>query len=401
MNNKILEKLQNPFLLSIILLLLTLFITIQNFLNVPSIVGAPNTEMTSYGNYQIFKNSFLHLINHKNLYQYFKNEHTDLYKYSPTFALLMFPMALLPDLLGLFVWNLLNIFLLFAAIWKFPFPKQNLKLWACFFILLEAITSLTNSQSNCIMAALILCAFLLLENKNTALASLLLVLTVYIKLFGIIAFVIFLFYPNKVKAILYSLLWAILLFLLPVLVIPFTELLQQYKDWSYLLANDYSVSNGFSVMGWLSTWFSFSFSKGLVVGVGFLIFCMPLLRFKQYSNFFFRLCFLSSTLIWVVIFNHKAESPTFVIAVSGIAIWFFFQKFNALNLALLILTIIFTLLSTTDLFPYSIRDKYFYPYVVKVVPCIFIWVKIIYDLLSTEIELTETSNAKNIDLNVT
>lgn len=271
MNNKILEKLQNPFLLSIILLLLTLFITIQNFLNVPSIVGAPNTEMTSYGNYQIFKNSFLHLINHKNLYQYFKNEHTDLYKYSPTFALLMFPMALLPDLLGLFVWNLLNIFFVICGYLEIPFLNKTSN-YGRVFILLEAITSLTNSQSNCIMAALILCAFLLLENKNTALASLLLVLTVYIKLFGIIAFVMFLFYPNKVKAILYSLLWAILLFLLPVLVIPFTELLQQYKDWSYLLANDYSVSNGFSVMGWLSTWFSFSFSKGLVVGVGFLIF---------------------------------------------------------------------------------------------------------------------------------
>jgi len=45
----------------------------------------------------------------KDLYAPYPNEYWDLYKYSPTFALLMAPLALLPTLAGLAGWNLLNV----------------------------------------------------------------------------------------------------------------------------------------------------------------------------------------------------------------------------------------------------------------------------------------------------
>src|SRR5690606_38477454 len=95
----------------------------------------------------------------------------------------------------------------------------------------------------------------------------------------------------------------------------------------------------------------------------------------------FRLNMLSSVLIWIIIFNHKAESPTFIIAVSGIALWFFSQQAKKENTILLILVFIFTCLAPTDLFPKYIRDNIFEPYVVKAVPCILVWLKISYDLL--------------------
>ena len=48
------------------------------------------------GNYQIFANSFVHLIHHQNLYLSF-NDGLDLYKYSPTFALFMGVFSWMPD----------------------------------------------------------------------------------------------------------------------------------------------------------------------------------------------------------------------------------------------------------------------------------------------------------------
>ncbi|HEV2354772.1 MAG TPA: hypothetical protein VGR89_11040, partial [Puia sp.] len=40
-----------------------------------------------YNNFRIFKFSFYHLIAGKDIYQLFPNDHWDLYKYSPGFAL--------------------------------------------------------------------------------------------------------------------------------------------------------------------------------------------------------------------------------------------------------------------------------------------------------------------------
>ena len=55
--------------------------------------------------YLIFKQSFFHLIEGKDLFILYPQEHWDLYKYSPTFSLLMAPLAILPDVVGLFFWK--------------------------------------------------------------------------------------------------------------------------------------------------------------------------------------------------------------------------------------------------------------------------------------------------------
>jgi hypothetical protein len=91
---------------------------------------------------------------------------------------------------------------------------------------------------------------------------------------------------------------------------------------------------------------------------------------------------LASILIWVVIFNHKAESPTFIIAMAGVAVWFMAGKKNTLNISLLLCAFIFVSLSSTDIFPRYVKVHLIVPYCLKAVPCIFIWFKIIYDMLS-------------------
>jgi hypothetical protein len=66
-----------------------------------------------------------------------------------------------------------------------------------------------------------------------------------------------------------------------------------------------------------------------------------------------------------------------------VALCYFAQEKNNFNLALLILVFVFTCLSPTDLFPPAVRKNYLVPMVVKVVPCIFIWIKIIFELTTT------------------
>ena len=45
-------------------------------------------------------------------------------------------------------------------------------------------------------------------------------------------------------------------------------------------------------------------------------------KVRRWGDADFRLRFLCSLLVFLVIFNHRSESPSFVIAMAGIAIWF-------------------------------------------------------------------------------
>jgi len=374
------KLLDSPLYLVSVLTLIVLFVSGNSYLFEPKTFEPGGLEYTRYNNYVIFKQSFVHLIENKDLYQLFPSDHWDLYKYSPTFAVLMFPFAQLPDALGLFCWNLLNSLILFFALWRLPVVSRNTRYWMLSLVLIELITSLQNSQSNGLMAGLLIFAFIFLEKKKPALAALMIVLTVFIKLFGLVALVLFLCYPERWKAMLYALGWTLLFAFLPLLVVSWSQLELLYQSWFMLLQNDHIASIGLSMAGWLYSWFGVAYSN-LIVIIGAFLLCLPLLRYQYFKEYTYRAFFLSSVLIWVVIFNHKAESPTFVIAVSGIAIWYMSQRLNWLNLVLLSLALVFTVLSQTDLFPRGLQNAFVAPYVLKAVPCILIWVKISVDLL--------------------
>ena len=345
-----------------------------------------------YNNFVIFRFSFIHLIHYQDLYILHPLDQYDLFKYSPTFALLMFPFAYMPEGVGLVVWNVFNALILYVAVRKIPLLTQKISIFVLWFILQETLTGLQSAQTNPLIAALLILAYTSFENKKVIWASLFIVLTVYIKIFGVVAFLMFFLYPDKLKFILYTILWTVLLAFLPLMVVSFDQLLFLYKSWINMLQNDHSVSYGLSVMGWLKTWFGLEPDKFLVVAIGGLLLMMPLIQLKSYSNSLFRILYLSSILIWVIIFNHKAESSTFVIAVCGIAIWFFSQQNSKFQTVLVLFAFLFTCLSPTDLFPRILRTSLVEPYVLKAVPCIFIWMMIQYQLIKGNYQLRREAN---------
>lgn len=349
-------------------------------------------EYTCYNNYVIFKQSHFHLIENTDLYINHYQEHGDLFKYSPTFSLLFGTFAYLPTILGLSLWNIFNCLVFFAAIYLLPNIDNRKKIFILLFCLIELMTSMQNEQSNALTVGLIILGFTFLERKNYVLATLLIMASVYIKIFGLVAFALYLLYPKKGKLALYSTIWAIILFALPLVVVDYSELKLQYLSWWNMLQNDHSNSLGLSVMGFIDSWFGVSVNKMATVVVGVLLFCIPLIQIKKYSIYLFRVLLLCSILIWVIIFNHKAESSTFIIAMAGIAIWFFISEKNKQNTILVIAAFILTSLSPTDLFPRSLRNNIVVPYVLKAVPCILIWLKILYDMFMI--------NQKNLNIEI-
>ncbi len=402
---------KSPQFLFGIYFLLALVATVQSYFGSSTF---NKIQYTAYNNYIIFKQSFFHLIENKDLYILYPTEHWDLYKYSPTFALLMAPLVIFPNVIGLFFWNAINAFVLFFGIKKIEdvnlqkqklpsiafekFKKQTPVLFGIGgFVLIEMLTSIQNEQSNALIAGLIILAFAWLEKDKIWLGTLCIVLTVYIKIFGIVAFALFLVYPKKGKFILASVVWMLVLGLLPSLFVGMEQLQLQYESWWRMLSEDHAASHGYSVMGWLKTWFGLDVSKNVIVLLGVVLFCLPLVKFKNYTSYKFRWLLLASILLWVVIFNHKAESPTFIIAMSGVGIWYFFNEKNKLNLVLVILAFIFTSLSPTDLFPRFLRESLVKPYVLKAVPCILIWGKIIWEMWNVNKKVS-FSKIKTFDL---
>lgn len=365
----------------------------QSLLSGKKTFGEDPNAYTAYNNYTIFKHSFYHLTQNQDLYQAYPDEHWDLFKYTPTFAAFFGVFAIFPDWLGLNLWNLLNALVLLFAVYSLPRLNPEQKALALWIVLIELMTSMQNEQSNGLMAGLLIASFAALENRKYWIATACVVFAVFIKLFGIMGFALFLFYPRKIRLAGYSLVWTGLLLLLPLVFIGMDQYLSLFESYGRLLSQDHSLSLGYSVMGWLNSWFGAHFNKNAVLIAGLSLFLLPLIKHSQYNQFNFRILVLASMLIWIVIFNHKAESPTFIIAMSGVAIWFVISKKNLLNISLFITAFVLTSLSPTDIFPRFIREEYVIPYTLKALPCILIWIKVLWQLMHMRLEKTLPLNA--------
>ncbi|MBK8558035.1 MAG: DUF2029 domain-containing protein [Lewinellaceae bacterium] len=350
-------------------------------------LGRYSNGYSAYENYLIFKNSFSHLLSGQNLYGPFPAEQWDLYKYSPAFALFMAPFSVLPDSLGLPLWNLLNALSLLSAILLLPL-KRNERHFIAWFVLLELITSLQNSQSNGLTAALILWTWVALDRNKTKQAGGWIAAGTFLKIFGVFAVLPAIFYENWRKTIVWGLVFGLALAAAPVVLVGPAQLVQVYQWWWELLISDHQASVGLSVEGFLQTWFGWEVSKTGITLVGLVLLGASFL-FAAYRNGFrprlqTQILAWASILIWVVIFNHKAESPTFIIALSGVALWYLsLQQKAVVHKILLAICFVLVSLSATDLFPRFLLNGWVKPYVLKAVPCILIWVLVTLALFKT------------------
>lgn len=355
------------------ILLASIGITLQNIL-----LGENNfwgeIPSTFYNNFIIFRQSFPHLLHKTNLYQAYPHEYGDLYKYSPTFAFCMAPFSILPDWLGLFLWNIINIAIIVWVMHRLIHEKRTL-FFLFLFIVPELILSVQNSQSNALLAGMVILAFDALERGKNGLAALLIALTVYIKLFTLVVFILFLFYPNRIKSSLYAVMWMLVLLVLPLVVTGPHDLMQQYLNWAELIRNDHSISFGSGLPGFLHTLGLFAVHKNALLAFGVILLLLPLLRYKDFHTTIYRQNYLCLLLAWMVIFNHKAESPSYIIAFVGYALWAYFNGLSKPSIILLVLCFLFSSVICMDVVPHDIRVNYFEAYTIKALfPSIILFV---------------------------
>ena len=334
-----------------------------------------------YNNYVIFERSWDHLVSGQDLYGWHPEEHWDLFKYTPTFAVLMAPFSALPDAIGLPFWNLLNALVLVLAVFHLPMLRQHQQGLALVICAVECMTSLQNAQSNGLVVGLLILAFAELERGKAWLPALCVLLSAFIKLFGIVGLAMFVMHPQRWKLAGWTAALALALAALPLVVVSADQYAWLLERYGQMLSQDHSQSLGYSLHGILKSWFGWGLSKSLVLAVGSALFMLPVLHWRRWTDPTHRLRVLSLILWWVLVFNHKSESPTFVIAMAGVGLWFVQARRTRLNFSLMWFALILTSLVTTDLCPRWVREQFINPYALKALPIVALWVVVMWRTL--------------------
>jgi hypothetical protein len=353
----------------------------------------------SIGNYKIFQGVFWHTLHQTDLYALYPDEYQDSNHYGPFFSLVIMPFALLPKYIGCFLWVVANTLILLYAIKSLNLGKTNTNiiLWVAG---VELMTAAHNVQFNPMMTAWIILSFSLVKKEKDIWATLFIAAGFMVKLYGIVGLAFFLFSRHKLRFVLSFALWMVVLFVLPMLLAGPEFIINSYKGWFHSLAEKnnsnavlYNMQD-FSVMGLIRRLFTWPGFSGLyVMAPAAICLGLPLLNFKKLSNPVYQLLYLSVLLISVVIFSSSAESATYIIAMTGVGIWFVTNEKNKWTIALLVIAIVFTSLSTTDLFPRAIKKGIIHKYAIKALPCFLVWLYIIYRLLFTGFNKTVLKDA--------
>jgi len=341
----------------------------------------------SYNNYKIFAFVYHHTVQKLPLYVEYPAQYFDSNHYGPFFSIIIGPFAVLPDGVGIVLWNLFNTTLLIFGVFKLPI-KESYKVAIAWIITNEMITALLSVQFNVGLTGLLLLGFGFLEKQKLFYTSLTILIGFLVKLYGIVLLAFFFFIKQKFKFIGIFAMVAIAFFFAPLLITNFAFLKTSYVDWFHALiyksSFNESVSDmaNISFMGFMKKVFGVQIHVLVAVAFGAFMLGLILLRKSQYDSLTYKLLLLSDLLLCLVLFNTNVESPTFIIAFVGIGIWFILVEKSNFNLFLFIFAMILTSFSPTDIFPKFLREQYVKPYALKVLPCILIWIDITFRLLT-------------------
>lgn len=338
-------------------------------------------------NFKIFRAAFGNLLAGRDLYAPHPEQYLDLYKYSPTFAVLFAPLSAVPLALSVLAWSALNALLVWWAVSRVvPERESTLALALVYF---EVLRSMQRAQSNGLVTALVVLAFVALEERRQLGAAAAIAVGAVVKIFPLAALSMAALHPRRLRfAAIFIGVMAVLL-ALPLLVVSPHELAAQYQSWRHIEAVD-ALSVGQQgggglyggVMEQFRIWFGVHWANWPVQLAGTVLLLLPIaLRPGAWEERDFRFRYLCSLLVYMVIFNHQSESPSFVIAVTGIALWYVATPRTRLHTAIMALTFVVVSLSSTEITPHVWQREIFVPYKLKTIPCVLAWVVMQAELL--------------------
>jgi len=330
-------------------------------------------------NFAIFRSSFWHLVRDQDLYAWYRAEHWDLFKYSPTCALLFAPFAVLPYGLGLLCWNLLNAAVLSIAVVMLLPGRAGVA--ALLIVLLEALGALQNTQSNALVAGLIILSVIAIERDRVGCGAAAVITGAAIKLFPLSAGLFGLMTPMRWRHVAWCAGLGVLFVALPLLVTSPATLAQQYQSWGTLSSQDATKVG----TAWLGGVIELALGRpiphapvqlfGILVMVG-----SAYLARDRWIDPVVRRLLLASMLIFSVVFNHMAESPTFVIAYAGIGIWWAAMPRARWRDLLVLAIVLLGSVGGSDLVPRAIRLQWHGRIQLKAVVTLVGWFSLQADL---------------------
>ena len=301
------------------------------------------------------------------------------YLYSPTFAFLFAPFALPPFVVGLLLWNLVNAAVLLVAIERL-LPERRTVAIALALVYPAMLTSLQNTQSNALVAGLVVLAFVAYETGHPVGAGLAIATGAAIKIFPLAAAVLAVFRRDRTRAILALAATGLLALALPLLVTAPGTLLAQYRWWLLRTGDDLALY-GASVIGILNSFFGYHGPSWAIEAVGTVLVLIPLaLRRDRWDEPAFRRLYLCSLLVFMVIFNHNAESPSYVVAMTGIAVWYATAQRTATHHVLIVLVLLVLWVATESVVP-AVARVWIRDHAGKAAVCLPCWLLMQRDLL--------------------
>jgi hypothetical protein len=283
-----------------------------------------------------------------------------------------------------------NVSFLLFAIYQLPVQRK----WKIFLVLLSAHELMNASswlQINAFICGCILLGFAYIQKEQEGRALFFIMLATFIKLLGIVGFAFFFFSKKPFRFLLWAIIWSAVFFLLPLAVVSFSFLVQSYKDWYHAIVaknekNDSLTAanvlyQNVSVLGMVRRIFYLPRMNDLSILIpAFLLFLSQYIPVKHYRDIRFRLYILCSVLISTVIFSSGSESPTYIIAMPGLVLWYLLQpKSKGVNI-FFFAVFFFTTFSYSDLLTPWFREHVAKPYSLKALPSFLVWLVILVQI---------------------
>lgn len=344
-----------------------------------------NTIEGRTNNYLIFRGVFWHTWERLPLYTEYPKEYFDVNHYGVLFSALIAPFAILPNEIGIVLWCWCNALFLGVALWNLPLKRSAILIimWICVHELYGASAMM---QFNTSIAALVIMTFVSIERKNEKMATASIVLGTLTKIYGIVGCTFFFFSSNKMKFIVSGLIFLLLGIVIPMCYSSPEYVLHQYQGWYESIAeknghNLWAEYQNISFLGFLRKTGLYVAKDIWVILCGLILFALPYLRINQYKSQLFRMQFLASVLLFIVLFSTGSESSTYIIAYAGIGIWYVSSPspYRKWKNFLLILAIMASF-SGTDIVPPDIKKEYVVKYALRSIPSFLIWVNLIVEM---------------------
>lgn len=337
--------------------------------------------------YSVFYHSFWHAWQQMPLYIIYP-EDGNYFLYGPLFAVLMTPLAVLPFQLGRLLWLLLITFVPYWSIRKTSFSIRQ-QLFILWFTAAEAALCILDSESNSLILACLIFSYYLIDKEKDQWAALVIALGAATKLFGIVGLAFLPFSRHKLRLCSWVIIWLVLLLGLPMIVFGPEYVWGQYIEWYNVLVhkndlNQFASGQNVSLLGIVRKVSGCATYSDLWLMIpGAILFTLPYLRIDQYKYPAFRQTILASVLMFMLLFTTSSESSGYIIAMTGVAIWYTAApwKHSKWDIALMVFAFIVTSMTPSDLFPKVLWREVIKPYSLKALPTTIIWLKLTYELL--------------------